>query len=88
MNQTHQLFSERDRALIETSVYDSILEPRFNALSSYLMWNDELPSNITPDGIDVLSSLWVARAFIHHGFELPDLFDRNHFIELWMLAAV
>ncbi len=72
MTQTKQLFSERDRALIETSVYDSTLEPRFNPLSDYLMWDDELPSNITPDGIDVLSSLWSARSLMYRGLTFSD----------------
>jgi|GEM_PF-370884 len=72
MTQTHQLFSERDRNLIETSVYDPALEPRFNALSGCLNWNDEAPSGITSEAYGVLSSLWVARSLMHQGLTFSD----------------
>jgi len=86
MNQTHQLFAERDRKIIDSSVYDPSLEPRYNALGSYLFWEDEVPWHITPDAISLLGSLSVARAFIYHGFELPDLFNPTTFNNLWQRA--
>jgi len=46
MSQTQQLLSDRDRQLVESLAYDSSLEPRFNALRSYLTWDDESPSGI------------------------------------------
>ena len=46
MSQTQQLLSDRDRQLVESLAYDSSLEPRFNALRSYLTWDDEPPSGI------------------------------------------
>jgi hypothetical protein len=66
------LFISRDLKLIEELVLDPKLEPRFNALSAYLMWMDELPSGITSDGVDVLSSLWSARSLFHRGMSLAD----------------
>ncbi|MDP3508428.1 MAG: hypothetical protein Q8T09_10595 [Candidatus Melainabacteria bacterium] len=66
------LFIPRDLQLIEELVLEPTLEPRFNAISAYLVWDDELPSGITPDGLDVLSSLWTARALFHRGLTFSD----------------
>ncbi|MBP6745276.1 hypothetical protein KA344_08570 [bacterium] len=66
------LFIPRDLKLIEELVLDPTLEPRFNAISAYLVWDDELPSGITPDGLDVLSSLWTARSLFHRGLTFSD----------------
>ena len=86
MTQTRKLLTDKDRMLLESLVYDPGLEPRFNALRSYLTWEDELPSGITPDGLDTLANLWIARACLYHGFELPDLFDSNYFSGIWNQA--
>lgn len=72
MTKIKELFSENDRGLIEAAQFDSSLEPRFNALSATLVWEDEIPSNITPDAYDVLSSLWVARSLMHRGLTFAD----------------
>lgn len=66
------IFIPRDLKLIEELVLDPTLEPRFNAIGAYLVWDDELPSGITPDGLDVLSSLWTARSLFHRGLTFPD----------------
>jgi hypothetical protein len=55
------LFIPRDLKLIEELALEPTLEPRFNSIGAYLVWDDELPSGITPDGLDVLSNLWTAR---------------------------
>ncbi len=86
MSPTQQLLSDRDRQLVESLAYDPSLEPRFNALRSYLTWEDESPSGITPNGYDTLSDLLIARAFLYHGFELPELCDRRHFADIWNRA--
>lgn len=79
----NNLFIERDLKLIESLVYDPSLKPRFNALSSFLIWEDELPINITPNGIDTLSALCVARAFLFHGLKLPDHINAADFKQIW-----
>jgi len=72
MTQAKQLFKEIDRESVESLVYDPSLEPNYNALAGHLMWFDELPSHITSAGIDVLSSLWVARSLMHRGLTFSD----------------
>lgn len=86
MTRTGQLLSDRDRRLIESLVYDLNLEPRFDAIKSCLIWDDELPSGITPGGYKTLSDLWVARAFLHHGFEPSDLVNLNYYKGIWNRA--
>lgn len=66
------LFTKNDLKLVRELVYNPDLEPGFNALSGYLTWDDELPSGITPDGLDVLQSLWTARSLLHRGLVLSD----------------
>jgi len=66
------LFKARDLELIRNLVLDPSLESKFNALSAYFFWEDEIPSNITPDGLDVLQSLWTARSLFHRGLTLKD----------------
>lgn len=86
MTQTSQLFSDRDRVLVESLIYNPSFEPRFNGIRDYLMWEDELPPGITPDGLEVLTNLWIARACLYHGYELPDLFDKEFFRSVWQQA--
>jgi hypothetical protein len=82
------LFSERDRSLIEASKYDPTLKPNYNALSSFLIWEDEQPRDISPAAYDVLDALWLARAFLYHGYELPsDLLDPEYFRSVWDKAV-
>jgi len=69
---THQLFSDTDKKQIESLVFDASLEPRFNALSACLTWEDELPSGITIEAYDVLSSLWFTRSLMHQGLSFAD----------------
>ena len=66
------LFIPRDLQLLENLVLDPSLEPKFNALSAYFLWEDELPSGITPDGLDVLQSLWTARSLFHRKLSFAD----------------
>ena len=72
MKQTPQLLVDRDKKLVDQLVYQPDAQVKFNTLADYLMWPDELPTGITPDGLDVLSSLWVARSLLHKGLSLED----------------
>jgi hypothetical protein len=84
METDEQLFSERDRSLIEASNYDPNLKPSYNPLSSFLIWADESPQGISPSAYDVLDALWLARAFLYHGYELPSaLLDPQYFRSVW-----
>lgn len=69
--QQRPLFVPQDLQRIEQLELDISLEPRFNALSGYLVWDDELP-DITPDGLDVLQTLLTARSLLHRGLTVAD----------------
>lgn len=76
--------SDGDRELIEAQVFDSKLSPRFDAVKSCLIWDDELPRDITPDGYKFLCDLWVARAHLHHGHKLDEkLFNVSYYVGVW-----
>lgn len=62
-----QLFSERDRRLIEDLVFDPDLEPSFDAIKACLVWSDERPIGLTPEGYETLCDLWIVRGYIHRG---------------------
>ena len=66
------LLNSRDLQLVENLVLDPSLASKFNTLSAYFFWDDELPSGITPDGLDVLQSLWTARSLFHRGLTFAD----------------
>ncbi|HEY9718435.1 MAG TPA: hypothetical protein V6C69_13260 [Trichormus sp.] len=83
-----ELFSERDRSLIEASNYDPSLKPNYNPLSSLLFWDDEQPHDLSPPAYHVLNALWLARAFLYYGYELPsDLLHPEYFRSVWDKAV-
>lgn len=65
------LFSENDRRLIEALSFDPGAEPSFEMLKGCLVWPDERPEGITPNGYETLCDLWIARGMIHAGTD-PD----------------
>ena len=74
-------FYDRDRKLIEALRYDAALKPSFELIKSCLVWEDERPEGLTPDGYDKLCDLWIARSFIHRNLPFsswtlaPDYFE-------------
>jgi hypothetical protein len=83
-----ELFSERDRSLIEASNYDPSLKPNYNPLNSLLFWDDEEPRDISLAGHDVLFALWFARAFLYHGYEIRSaLLNPEYFRSVWDKAV-
>jgi hypothetical protein len=50
-------------------VYDPAAEPGYAAIKGCLVWRDERPINITPEGYDRLCDLWIARSYLHR--DLP-----------------
>jgi hypothetical protein len=59
--------SPADRALIESLVFDPSLTPKYEMLKSCLVWADEMPVGISPDGYEYVSDLLAVRGFIHRG---------------------
>src|SRR5689334_1480955 len=68
------LFSDRDRAIVEALRYDPAAKASFELLKSCLIWADEHPDNITPEGYDIVCDLWVARSYLHRGEPIPERF--------------
>jgi len=89
MTQNTPLFLERDRNLIENLKHDPSLKPSYSSLSGLLIWQDELPSNITPNGHDVLGTLWTGRSALHRGLSLSDVPINPEFcIKVWEQALI
>ncbi len=72
MGSVKPLFSEQDKELIESLVFDSSLMPEFNAISACLYWDDELPEDVTVEGMKVVRQLWMARGYLHRGLTFDD----------------
>ena len=72
MSSAKQLFSQEDRERIDSLVFDSSLTPEFNAVSACLFWDDELPSNMTREGRNVVRLLWIVRSLPHRGLTFDD----------------
>ncbi|MCW5824007.1 MAG: hypothetical protein KIT34_14480 [Cyanobacteria bacterium TGS_CYA1] len=89
MNQNKNLFLDRDKRLIDALVFDQSLKPKFNDLADYFFWLDELPENFTPEGFDILASLWLGRSLLHQGKKLEDHpINPEHCIRVWNQALV
>lgn len=61
------VFNNYDRALIEAIPYQPDARPNFEFMRSCLVWPDEGPDGITPDGYANLCDLWLVRSFIYRG---------------------
>jgi hypothetical protein len=61
------LFSDRDVRLIEALEHQPELEPAFDDIKACLVWDDERPSDLTPNGYETLCDLWIIRSYIHRG---------------------
>jgi hypothetical protein len=61
-----QLFSDHDRELIESLLFNASMKPEFNAVSACLCWDDEWPREITNKGHRKLRELWMARSYLHN----------------------
>jgi hypothetical protein len=58
-------FSGRDLRLIESLTYEPTSEPSYDLIKDALIWDDERPHGLTPDGYEKLCDLWIARSFLH-----------------------
>ncbi len=82
------IFGPDDLRLIESLVYDSSLEPRFDALRACLVWRDEEPKGLTPDGYNNLCRLWIARSFLHRGLDFfAHPLDPEFIRQFWQRAG-
>ena len=84
------LFCDVDRNLIENSKYDPNNKPSFEYLRFLLVWrDDELPSDLSPNGRDMIYSLLIARNYIFHLPQIgrkPPLLPNERmrdWVELW-----
>jgi len=72
MSASQPLFSQHDRELIESLVFDASLKPEFNGLSSCLYWDDELPLGVSRSARLMVGQLWIVRALLHRGLTFDD----------------
>jgi hypothetical protein len=66
-------FTPDDRRLLEALRFDPDATPAFEAIKGCLVWPDETPDGISPEGYERLSDLWVARSMLHQGRRDADL---------------
>jgi hypothetical protein len=80
-------FSDGDKEKVEALVYDSSLKPSFEVIKSCLIWKDECPPDLTPEGYERLCDLWIARSFIHQNRAFSDWeIDPSYFEKVWTKA--
>lgn len=81
------LFSERDREILESLIYNPDLEPSYEGLKSCLIWADEQPRGLSSEGYETVCNLWIARAHLYHGLELPEPLEPQFYIDIWNKAV-
>lgn len=80
-------FWGNDLKLIEALVYNPNLKPSFEAIKGALIWSDERPDGLTPEGYEKLCDLWIARSLIHQGIPFTDWpLDPEYFGTVWSQA--
>jgi hypothetical protein len=78
------LFRDNDLRLIESLVYDPTLKPKFDSMRDCLVWADERPEGLTPDGYEHLLDLLIARSFIHRDLDFSThSLDPIYFKQIW-----
>ena len=88
MSSAKQLFSQQDRELIDALVFDASLKPEFNAISSCLYWDDEMPLDMTHAARRVVRNLWIVRSLLHRGLTCDDHdFNPEACRSLWKQAT-
>lgn len=59
-------FSERDRRIFTALRFDARAQPAFDVMRDCLVWPDERPEGMTPDGHEKFHDLLIARAILYH----------------------
>ncbi|MGD9169432.1 MAG: hypothetical protein PVI97_05140 [Candidatus Thiodiazotropha sp.] len=81
-------FKGRDLELIEKLEFNPDLEPSYDAIKNCLVWEDERPDGLTPEGYELLSDLWIARSFIHRGIPFSTwVLDPDYYERVWKEAT-
>ena len=80
-------FAQYDLCLIESLVYQPELKPGFECLKECLIWEDERPNGLSPEGYEKLCDLWIARSFLHKKVPFSSWeLDPNYFEQVWSMA--
>ena len=80
-------FRDKDLELIEKLEFNPILEPSYDAIKNCLVWEDERPDGLTPDGYEKLCDLWIARSFIYRDIPFSECeSDSSYYERVWKKA--
>ena len=81
-------FQGKDLELIESLVYNPDIKPSYEFMKDCLVWEDERPDGLTPEGYEKLCDLWIIRSYIHQKIAPPDWgLDPKYFQESWLKAT-
>jgi hypothetical protein len=81
------LFAGNDLRLIESLVYNPDLKPSYSYMRDHLVWQDERPDGLTPEGYESLCDLFIARSFVQRGREFSSHpLDPEYFAKVWKRA--
>jgi|KBSSwiStaDraftv2_1062776.scaffolds.fasta_scaffold3232354_2 hypothetical protein len=61
-----------DRRLVENLFFDADATAAFNEVTGCLVWSDELPDGLSPDGFATMRDLLSARGLLHRGIPIED----------------
>ncbi|MGL5074230.1 MAG: hypothetical protein ACRDBG_00095, partial [Waterburya sp.] len=80
-------FQGKDLELIESLVYNPDIKPSYDFMRDSLVWEDERPLGLTPEGYEKLCDLWIVRAYIHREIPASDWgLDPKYFEDAWLEA--
>ena len=88
MTSAAPIFSEYDRELLNSLVFDPSLKPEFNAVSACLYWDDECPETITPLGRRQLRIMWYTRAYLHTDNSFVGAGEHEQYHRAWWEQAL
>jgi hypothetical protein len=79
------MINKSDIELLNTLIFDPLLEPNFEVLKSCLIWPDEAPKpHLSFSGREFLYDLWIVRGFIHRSVSVKEWgLDPLYFMEAW-----
>jgi hypothetical protein len=81
---TQHFFSRKDAEELNTLIFLPHLNPQFEMIKSVLTWKDEIPREISENGMDKLWNLFIARSYIHDNRPFSSHFrGGRHLEEAW-----
>ena len=80
--------SDQDRSAIERSEFNPELKPKYSGFRSYIYWDDEMPEDLSLEGLEVVQDLLIYRSHVFHRHRESDTLplDPNHFVTCWNRA--